>query len=101
MENYKMYDLGGTYKRCGHKLQSQFGITSDEFQAARKIGKKEILRDILDWIKESRSTGEQSKYASTPQEPTEPRAEQGTVLVRVPTEKLKQVMEVLGMDAIG
>ena len=45
-----IYDLNKEYRRCGHKMESQFGITAEEFQAARHIGGKVVLRDIIQYV---------------------------------------------------
>jgi hypothetical protein len=78
--DYFMYDLDGVYKRCGHKLQEEYKITAEEFQAARKIGRKEILREVLEWIENHRKNYEHSamsghgRHSETAQQ-TRPKAE--------------------------
>ena len=88
-----MYDLNAEIKRCGHQLAAHFGITAAEFQAARKIGGRKKLRDILDWIKETRQSGEQSMYEAPEVEKSS--GAQSMILVAVPADKLARVYAVL------
>ena len=98
------YDLNEEYRRCGHKMQQAFGITAEEFQAARKVGRKKKFRDILEWIKENRRDP-QPDAPIVRHQPTSGHGSmnipglmpRGTiVLVPVPTEKLSDVLAVLG-----
>ena len=96
------YDMNAVYRRCGHKIQQAFGITAEEFQAARKIGKKKKFGDILEWIKENRreqKVDAPAMRATAPISQTSiavPGMPGPVVLVPVPTEKLADVLSVLG-----
>jgi hypothetical protein len=97
-----MYDLDGVYKRCGHKLQDEFKITAEEYQAARKIGKKEVLREILEWISNHRKNQGQSRHEPQPKgTQAENETTATTVSVRVPLNKLREVMDLLKIKEIG
>jgi len=102
-EESDMYDMSQEVKRCGNKIQDTFGITPNEFQAARKIGKKKKLGDILAWIEEHRQKAPRESAPVLPNVTPVARTSPypgvaftpGIVLVPVPIERLNEVFAAL------